>query len=207
MDTFAGQSRRLRLLAGSTNDTPLKSALRIVIGVLLLGAGAAGAALFMISPTGRSQAMTTVEGTWELSSVGGAPAGPDGHSVVLWQRLALRGGKIRGETLVSSVPDGAVAKLPFPDDSVEKVVPNADETGFRVLWSGTYQIDEHRQLTAHIGNAVYFVKADLRDSGQTLEFNQDIILTLPGTARYRHAASPAARRPLPPKEPFSPPVR
>ena len=106
---------------------------------------------------------------------------------VLWQRVSFRAGKVRGETLVQAGPDSGRVYLPFPDESVDRVITMPDNSALRVMWSGTYELDEHRQMTLHIGKAVYFAQIAWRGAGQTMEFNQDIILTLPGAAAYRRA--------------------
>ena len=103
--------------------------------------------------------------------------------------MALRAGKIRGETVLRSNPEATPDAMPFPDESVDRVIPNTDKSGYRILWSGTYDVDASNQMTLHIGKAVYFVKATWNADRAAVEFNQDIILTVHGAARYRHATS------------------
>jgi hypothetical protein len=162
---------------------------RIIIGCALLAASAGGAFLFVNGGGPGVSNPPSLEGTWELATLGGA-APADGHlSGVLAQRVAFRGGTVRGETLVLTDTGSTSQKLPFPDETVDRVVPSSDGAGVRILWSGSYETADREQVTLHIGKAVYFVRLTWRDGGETPQFNQDVILTYPGTAAYRRAST------------------
>ena len=168
---------------------------RFFVGLGLL-AGAALGALFTLKGGGQDLlCVPTVEGTWELAALNGEPAGSLSVPGVVWQRVSFRGGKVRGETLIQSSLESGLARLPFPDESVDRVISASDNTSLRVVWSGTYQIDDHQQVTLRIGKAVYFARLTWRTGGQTIEFNQDVILTMSGAATYRRSVSSPARRP------------
>jgi hypothetical protein len=130
-----------------------------------------------------------LDGTWELKSLNGLPIGETTSSAIVSQRVSFREGKIRGETLIRANTDAATSAMPFPDESVTKVLSNSDETGVRVLWNGTYDLDEHQQLALHIGKAIYFIKVTRQPDTHSLELNQDTILTVHGTAKYQRASS------------------
>jgi hypothetical protein len=177
----AGRRRRLIL-------RPLGQLARVIIGVALLIAAATGAFLFVNGAGTGSNMPPDIEGTWELSNLGGAAPG-DGHLCgVLWQRVAFRAGKLRGETMVLTDSTTAGQKLPFPDESVDKVVPNSDGGGVRVIWSGSYEFDKD-QVTLHVGKAIYFVRVKWQAGGEALELNQDVILICAGAAAYGRANS------------------
>ncbi len=171
----------------------------VALGLL---ACAALGALFTLQGGGNGSGTTpTIEGTWELAALNGKPTGPEAGTEVVRQRVWFRAGKVRGETLVQPRPEAGRLALPFPDESVDRVVPSSDDAVVRVLWSGTYKVDEHRQATLRIGKAVYFARLTLRASGESMDFNQDVILTLPGVASYRRSVSPPDRPPTRELEP------
>lgn len=130
-----------------------------------------------------------LEGTWELESLDGTAIGEQTTSPILSQRMSLRDGTIRGETRVRANTDASTSSMPFPDESVTRVVASADETAVRVLWDGTYQLDDNQQLALHVGKAVYFVKVAWKRDRNVVELNQDTILTIHGAATYRRAIS------------------
>ncbi len=168
---------------------------RFILGMGLL-AGAALGAMFTLAGRGPdSQGAPGIEGTWELTNLNGEPISGGSAVPVIWQRVSFRGGKVCGETLIPSGAAQGRVSLPFPDQSVDRVVTTPDDAGLRVMWSGTYQIDEHEQATMHIGKAVYFLKSKPMPGGQTMEFNLDVILMLPGTALYHRSLSSPAQMP------------
>jgi hypothetical protein len=190
----AGQPRRLYL-------RPLGQMARIIIGVALLAAAAMGAFLFVNGGGPGGNSPPDIEGTWELSNLSGTAPGEGQLSGVLWQRVAFRAGRVRGETMILTDSTAAGQKLPFPDETVDKVVPNSDGGGVRVIWSGSYELEKD-QVTLHIGKAIYFVRLAWRAGGEALEFNQDVILTYAGAAGYGransiHTTRPAASVPAP----------
>ncbi len=194
MNTLVRHSQGTRASSGPARAVPMRGCLRLCVGLALLSSMVAGGFLFVRGPSRVSQDEPGLDGTWELSSVKGDPPGSGDLSGIEWQRVAFRNGAIRGETMVQS-SEGSPLKLPFPDESVDRVVRSADDTGFRVLWSGSYQSGSGRVLTIHIGKAVYFLKASSRESSQSVEFDQDPLLTVHGSAIYRRAVSTWPHRP------------
>jgi hypothetical protein len=167
---------------------PLGQLARLIIGIALLAASTTGAFLFVNGGGPGVNNPPDIEGTWELSALCGAVPGEDHLSGVLRQRVSFRDGTVRGETLVKTELSTLGQKLPFPDESVDKVVPNVDGSGVRVLWSGTYEVDKD-QVTLHIGKAIYFVRLTWKSGGEAIDFNQDVILTYAGAAAYGRASS------------------
>jgi hypothetical protein len=132
-----------------------------------------------------------VEGTWELQSIHGDPVGQNADSVILSQRVTLRGGKIAGETRLHGETPAATTTMPFPDESVEKVESSADGHAVTVTWAGTYRIKNGRVLELRIGQAAYRAALTLDPATRTLVMDHDAILTFQGPARYQ--AVPAAQ--------------
>lgn len=137
-----------------------------------------------------------LQGTWELQSLHDDPIGPDKPSAVLSQRVRFADGKLHGETVLRADTETATTAMPFPDESVTRVDADADGHEVRVLWDGTYQFQDHEQIALHIGKAVYFVKAAWLPDKNSLQFNQDAILTFQGKALYQRAASKTGSRVL-----------
>jgi len=189
MDSLAGHNRGLSTRRTAPARWRIRDLFRVVLALALVTCAAAGAWLYVSPPGPKSQDAPTIEGIWELKLINGELPGDSASSGIVSQRVALRAGKVRGETVVRTNPDVPAAALPFPDESVDRVVTNADETGYRVLWSGTYDNDDRNQVTLRIGKAVYFVKASIRADREAIDFNQDIILTVHGAAHYRRAHS------------------
>ncbi len=172
-----------------------RALVRFLVAVGLMAGAGLGAMLTLKGSGTDIRNTPAIEGTWELSALSGKPVRAESAAGVVWQRVSFRAGKVRGETRVQSSPSAGSVNLPFPNESVDRVISAPDDSSLRVLWSGTYEIDAHSQVTLHIGKAVYFVKFVTQAGKLAIEFNQDVILTLPGTAGYRRAvASPA---PLP----------
>ena len=165
------------------------SLIRILAAMSLLAAAAFGGLLYLNGTQATGGRPATLDGTWELQTLNGdAPNGPSTPGLIR-QTLSLRAGKVRGETLLQPLTDQGVVKLPFPDESVDGVVPAAGESRIRVMWSGIYELDSDHQLTLHIGKAIYFLKTTWKPGDQNMELNQDIILTAPGAARYTRATA------------------
>ncbi|HLJ54828.1 MAG TPA: hypothetical protein VKT77_07280 [Chthonomonadaceae bacterium] len=166
---------------------------RLLIGGGLLAGAALGALLTLFGAGIRQQPAPDLDGTWELAAIGEQPVAAGSPSGVVSQRVIFGGGRLRGETVYSPSAAGGGTRLPFPDESVDRVSSSPDSPNLRLLWGGTYQIDSHRQVTLHVGKAVYFASASFRAAGQTMELNQDVILTLPGAGKYRRVTA-APRR-------------
>jgi len=187
-NTIARRDNRAAGARSRLSLRPLGQLARLIIGVALLATATIGAFLFVNGGGPGVYNPPEIEGTWELASLSGTPPGAGHLSGVLWQKVAFRAGKVRGETLVTTELSALGQKLPFPDESVDKVVPNSDGSGVRILWSGTYELDKD-QVTLHIGKAVYFVRIAWRYGGEAFEFNLDVILTYAGAAVYDRANS------------------
>lgn len=138
-----------------------------------------------------AQSAQAVEGTWELQSINGDPVGQKADSVILSQRMTLRGGRIEGETRLPADTPAATTSMPFPDESVERVEASADGHEVTVSWSGTYSRKSDRVLELQIGQATYRAALTLDPVARTLEMDHDAILTFKGPARYQ--AVPAAQ--------------
>jgi hypothetical protein len=189
MNVVVGQMHGIRTWWGHVMSSRVRGLLRAAIALILMAGAAVGAWLYINSATSNAADTPTLDGTWELSRLDGVSLGETSPAGILTQRMALRAGKVRGETVIRANSDAPTATLPFPDESVDRVITNADETGVRVLWSGTYRMDDQGQITLHIGKAVYFVKMTWGAGHQSLAFNQDVILTLHGDATYRRAGA------------------
>jgi hypothetical protein len=190
MNVVVGQMHGIRSWWGLAMRSRVRGLLRAAIALILMAGAAVGAWLYINSATSNAADAPTLDGTWELSRLDGVSIADSSPEGILSQRMALRAGKVRGETVIRANADAPTATLPFPDESVDRVITNADETGVRILWSGTYRIDDQGQITLHIGKAVYFVKMTWGAEHQSLAFNQDAILTLHGAANYRRAGTP-----------------
>lgn len=188
MDTLVRRDRATGSVRGAWAGIR-SSGLRAVLALVLLAAAGIGAWLYVGAAEPAALNGPMLGGTWQLFTVDREPTGERSSYGVISQRMALRAGKVRGETIIRASSDAGSVAMPFPDESVDRVIPNADETGFRVLWSGTYEVDSSRQVTLHIGKAVYFVKLTLSADRQAIEFNQDVILTAHGAAVYRRAGT------------------
>lgn len=132
-----------------------------------------------------AQSAQSVEGTWELRTINGDPVGQKADSVILSQRMTLRGGRIEGETRLPADTPAATTSMPFPDESVEKVEASADGHEVTVSWSGTYSRKSDRVLELQIGQAAYRAALTLDPVARTLEMDHDAILTFKGPARYQ----------------------
>jgi hypothetical protein len=189
MNTLVGRSRGAVSTAAAEKRRAPGRPLRLLVGTLLL-AGAALGGVLLLSGAGRVQQEPPVlNGTWELATLNAEPVGQGSLAGVVRQRVEFRDGRIRGETVVRLGTGGGPEKLPFPDESVDRVAPTADRSGLRTLWSGTYQLDDRRQVTMRIGKAIYFLKLNPHPDRGEIELNQDAILTISGTATYRRALS------------------
>jgi len=191
MNIIGWWSRGLRTVQGARFAVRPRLLARFLIAVGLMAGAGLGALLTLKGSGADVRSNPTIEGTWELTALSGEPIRAESSAGVIWQRVSFRGGKVRGETRVQSSPTPGMIKLPFPDESVDRVISGSGDSGLRVLWSGTYEIDGHRQVTLHVGKAIYFAKFTWRTENQAIEFNQDVILVVPGAAAYRRAiASP-----------------
>jgi hypothetical protein len=199
MNTLARDNPRSAGLA--LRRAPLRTGdfVRLAAGAALLAAAAFGAIFAITGSASDRKAPPALEGTWELSSLNGEPTGSEAWPAVVWQKVSFRGGTVRGETVVKMEKQAGGVRLPFPDESVDRVVATADGTGLRALWSGTYQVGARDQVILHIGKAIYFVKVSPTPNGETIGFNQDVILALPGAASYRRSLyhRPRAAHPIP----------
>ncbi|HZO88272.1 MAG TPA: hypothetical protein VFB38_08025 [Chthonomonadaceae bacterium] len=127
----------------------------------------------------------TLAGTWELQSIKGDPVGPNADSVILSQRVTFQAGKLTGETHLRANTDAATTAMPFPDQSVRKVIPGALSQDVTVTWDGTYKLLDRNRIELQIGKANYRAAVTLNPQAHTMEADHDIILTYPGPARYR----------------------
>jgi hypothetical protein len=189
MNILVGRAHVIRLWGARVVGPRLHGLVRAGAALILITGAGVGAWLYINSARSNAADAPTLDGTWELSRLNGAAIGEASPAGIVSQRIALRAGKLRGETVVRFNSDAPTAPMPFPDETVDQVIPSADESGLRVLWSGTYRVDDGGQMTLRIGKAVYFVKMKWRSEHQALEFNQDVILTVHGDAHYRRAGS------------------
>ena len=175
-------------VAGKQKD---RRTARLLIGGGLLVGAIIGALITTFGVGIKPRPEPGIEGTWDLATLGEQPVSASSTAGILFQRVTFRAGKLSGQSVVRPVSDTGQVRLPFPDESVDSVTTTADDPNIHVQWSGTYQIDDHRQATIHVGKAVYFAKVELFPGGQTMQFNQDVVLTLPGIGKYRRYISSA----------------
>lgn len=170
---------------------------RVQMGLAIVGAVGvfAGARLSQAPATASASALTaeTVDGTWELQSVGGDPIGPNVESGVLSQKVVFGHGAVQGETRLLAASAAGTTTMPFPDLSVASVQDSADSHTVTVTWSGTYAVLPNNRLDLHIGKAQYKLAGKINPQTHLLELEQDAILTYKGMALYRSAQSIARK--------------
>lgn len=127
----------------------------------------------------------TLQGRWDLLSVGGEPIGPKVASGVLSQQLFFDHGKLHGETrLLASTPAGAT-QMPFPDQSVKQVRVSPEGYDAVATWEGSYRLLDAHQMALYVGQARYLVRGSIDPKAHALILDHDAILTYQGASRYK----------------------
>lgn len=188
-------------VAPTARETDRRMRQRGRLHTLLAGAGALGLFLgvhLTHRPGVRETPLSeqTLDGAWELTAVNGDPVGPKADSTVLSQRITFRQGRAFGETVLRARSEVATTALPFPDQSVRRVIASPDGHDVTVKWDGAYTLLENRRLELHFGAATYRAAVTLAPNARSLRFDHDAILTFPGPTDYRalSAAQLAARK-------------
>lgn len=135
----------------------------------------------------------TLQGTWALQSIGSDPVGPEVASTVISQKISFAGGKLHGETVLRGDSPATAATLPFPDETVTRVVSSPDGHEVTATWDGSYTWLDERRLEFQVGKAKFLIAAHLDPNSHQLQLDQDAILTYRGLAHYQ--AAPAASAP------------
>ncbi len=159
---------------------------RILAFLVCVLAGFAVIRMTMRASADTESAVTqrALNGVRTLHSVNGDPVGPTAAYVIATQDITFRDGKFHGLTMLRADTDAGTSVLPFPDETVTRVVASADGRWLNVYWDGTFSIIDDRRIELRIGKAAYLATVDIRPSQHTVAFNHDPILTFHGEARY-----------------------
>ena len=170
------------------------------IQTIMVGAGVVGVLIGVrLTQPHKNAAVThadeaAIEGDWELVSVNGLPVGPRAESVIISQKVHFHDGKLQGETHVVANSEAGTTAMPFPDESVAEVKAGLGNNEVVVLWSGSYFTLPNHIVEMHIGKATYRVTMQDDSSQNTLNMEQDAILTYRGPAAYRASTPLATQR-------------
>ena len=135
-----------------------------------------------------------IAGDWELHSINGYPVGPETESVILSQHIHFQQGRLRGMTCIRSERYGANTSLPLPSEIVTEVRGRVGGHGIRILWDGCYRMLPNRRIEMRIGKGVYRMRLLPDPQKQTLDLEQDPILTYKGLAHYRMVTGKASEQ-------------
>jgi hypothetical protein len=131
------------------------------------------------------QALT---GAWELTSVAGAPVGPNMPSAVMSQKVTFQNGVVTGVTRLRPGSVAATTAMPFPDASVTQIYTNPTSQEVVVTWDGTYRLLRDGCIEVKLGTRRFRIGARYNPVSRALEMDHDAILTYRGGASY-HAVN------------------